>query len=123
MTKGLTKITLSFKYALQGWRSVFKSQLNFRVQCVLAVSTLLSGWFFDISRTEWLFIFLNIGLVLFAESVNTAIELMVDFISPGYHETAGKIKDIAAGAVTIAAISAFVTGLIIFLPKLIAKLA
>lgn len=122
MLKDLKKIIKSFGYAIQGWRAAFVSQLNFRVQCLLACIALIAGVLLKISTYEWLWLFLNISLVLFAELINTAIETLVDLVSPSYHEKAGKVKDMAAGAVTILAINAFVSGLFIFLPKLIALL-
>jgi diacylglycerol kinase (ATP) len=62
---------------------------------------------------------LAIALVFAAEAFNSAIEALVDKISTGYNETAGKIKDLAAGAVLITAIATAITGLIIFVPHLI----
>lgn len=111
------KIGRSFVYAFQGWRAAFKTQLNFRVHCVIAVAALLMGVVFKISTNEWLWLVLNISFVLAGELLNTAIELIVDFVSPEFNEKAGRIKDMTAGAVTVIAINAFVSGLIIFVPK------
>ena len=57
-------------------------------------------------------------MVLALETLNTAIEKLVDFVSPGYRKEAGLVKDIAAGAVLIAAIAAVIVGIIVFVPKL-----
>ncbi len=113
-----SKLRKSFIYAFQGWRTAFRTQLNFRVQCSLAVVALLLGVVLHISTNEWLWLILDIAFVLAGELINTAIELLVDFVSPGYHEKAGRIKDMTAGAVTVIALNALLSGLIIFLPKL-----
>lgn len=119
MPNNLIKIAKSFTYAFKGWRSAFKTQLNFRVQCVFAVVAIVLGFCLNISTNEWLWIALNITLVLFAELINTALETLVDLVSPDYNEKAGMVKDIAAGAVTITAINAALSGLYIFVPKLL----
>lgn len=85
---------------------------------MLAITALLLGMGLRISTNEWLWLIVNIAFVLAGELINTAIELLVDFVSPKYHEKAGHIKDMTAGAVTVIALNAFISGLIIFLPKL-----
>jgi len=85
----------------------------------LAIVAVALGFYLKISTNEWLWISLNITLVLFAEMINTALETLVDLVSPGYNEKAGRVKDIAAGAVTITAINALLSGLYIFAPKLL----
>jgi diacylglycerol kinase (ATP) len=77
------------------------------------------GCALHISISEWLWVALSITLVLVTELFNTMIEALTDLVSPGYNEKAGHVKDMSAGAVIIAAIFALVTGLIIFLPKLL----
>ncbi len=119
MSNNLIKIAKSFAYAFKGWRSAFKTQLNFRVQCFFALAAIALGFYLNISTNEWLWISLNITLVLFAELINTALETLVDLVSPDYNEKAGMVKDIAAGAVTITAINAALSGLYIFVPKLL----
>ncbi|MBO9658929.1 MAG: diacylglycerol kinase family protein, partial [Chitinophagaceae bacterium] len=59
------------------------------------------------------------GLVWAAEIMNTAVEHLVDFVSPGFHQKAGLIKDLSAGAVLVLSVTALITGLIIFIPKII----
>ena len=113
------KLIRSFKYAFQGLRSGFRTQLNFRVQCGLAVVAIAGGLVLNITKNEWLWISLSVALVLFAELMNTALEAMVDLVSPQYNELAGRIKDIAAAAVTILAANALITAAIIFVPLII----
>lgn len=77
------------------------------------------GFVMHISATEWMFQLLAVGMVLVAESLNTGIEKLCDFVHIEYHERIGFIKDISAGAATFAAIIAFAIGLIIYIPKFI----
>lgn len=87
------------------------------VQLALALLVCLLGWYIDISALEWIGQILAIGLLLVAESLNTCIEKLCDFIHPEQDKRIGFIKDISAGAVTFAAITAVAVGLIIYLPK------
>lgn len=75
------------------------------------------GWFFNIQQWEWAAVILCIAIVWIAEALNTAIEFVVNLVSPDYHPLAGKAKDVAAASVLIAALFAVIVGLIIFLPK------
>ena len=77
------------------------------------------GFAFDITATEWLFQILAIGLIMSLEGMNTAVEAIADFIHPEFHVKIGHIKDIAAGAVFIVAITATIIGLIIYIPYII----
>jgi diacylglycerol kinase (ATP) len=108
----------SFKYAFQGLRQVLKVEQNIWAHLLAAITAIVLGAIFQISKTDWLIIILCIGLVLIAEIMNSAIEELVDLVSPQRNEKAGKIKDIAAGGVLIAAITALVAGIIVFLPYL-----
>ena len=116
----MKKLINSFKYAFNGLNYATKTQLNFRIHLFAAVLACLLGWFLHISTNEWLWVILAITLVMVAELLNTAIEILTDLVSPGYHEKAGHVKDVSAAAVTLAAIFALITGLVIFLPKIIA---
>jgi len=79
----------------------------------------VAGFYFEISMTEWMLQTLAIGLVLGIEGLNTAVEKIADFIHPEFHEKIGFIKDIAAGAVFFAAMTAIAIGLMIYLPKVL----
>ena len=111
-----------FLYAANGIRFSFRDQINFRIHMIVALMVIAGGIFLEISRNEWLILFIWIILVLSAEMINTAIELITDKVYPEWNETAGKIKDIAAGAVFLAVIGAVLSGLFIFLPKLLPRL-
>ncbi|TGE26802.1 diacylglycerol kinase family protein [Hymenobacter metallicola] len=80
------------------------------------------GFYFGISRLEWALVSLAIGTVWTAELLNTAIEVVVNLVSPGYHPLAGKAKDIASGAVLMAGFGALGVGLLIFGPRVWALL-
>ena len=108
----------SFRYAFRGLMLVFLHQHNFRIHVTAALAAILLGIIFKISSTEWMFIIAAIGLVFTAETFNTAIEEMTDLVSPQQNNKAGNIKDIAAGAVLLAAFTALAIGLVIFIPKL-----
>lgn len=77
-----------------------------------------AGFGFGITRGEWTAIVICIGLVIAAELFNSAIERLVDLVSPQRHPVAGQVKDIAAGAVLVCALAAIVVGLIVFIPYL-----
>lgn len=104
------------------WRGIvllLGSQFNAKIHLILLTLALLGGWYFAITPSEWVAVILAAGLVLAAEAFNTAIELISDeSLGRAYKPGIRNIKDLAAGAVLLAAISAFVTGLIIFLPYL-----
>jgi len=107
-----------FSYAWNGIQTVFKRERNFRIHLIAMVLVVVMGIFFTLSLIEWLVISLVITIVLVAEVLNSAIEKTVDYISTDIHPVAKVIKDMAAGAVLIAAIGSIIIGLIIFLPKI-----
>ena len=109
---------LSFKYAINGIVDNVINTPNFRIHLCFSLVVIFAGYFFDITKIEWLAIICCIGLVLTAESLNTSIEYLTDLVTKDYHELAKKTKDAAAGAVLISAITACVIGLYIFIPYL-----
>ncbi|MFD1257169.1 diacylglycerol kinase family protein [Mucilaginibacter terrae] len=117
LTSSLQKLIRSFGYAFKGIGYAIATQLNFRLHLVAMLAAVMLGFALHISANEWQWIMLCITLVLVAELFNTAIETLTDLASPGYNEKAGRIKDLAAGAVVITALFALINGLIIFLPK------
>ena len=116
----MNKFLRGFSYAFKGVSYAVKTQLNFRVHLICAVIAVGLGYWLNISTDEWLWVAVSIGLVLTAEAFNTALELLVDLVSPEYNKKAGHIKDMCAAAVLITAVTSLVIGAIIFLPKLIA---
>ena len=115
----MNKFIRGFGFAFKGIFHACKTQLNFRVHLFCAAIAILLGWYLKLSTAEWLWIILSISMVLLTELINTAIELLVDLVSPGYNEKAGHIKDMCAAAVLVMAVTSLVIGVIIFLPKLI----
>lgn len=108
----------SFVFAIQGLKFFFVTQPHAKVHLVLTLLAVGSGYALGISKTDWLAVTLAIGLVLVAEATNTALEELVNFVSPDYHKQAGIVKDVAAGAVLLAAIIAFAVGLLVFIPPI-----
>jgi diacylglycerol kinase len=108
------KFIRSFGYAINGILIAVKEQLNLKIHLLALLCVTVTGFFFQLNITEWAIILLTFGLVLVAEIFNSAIEYLVDFVSPEHHEKAGKVKDVAAGAVLISAIIAVIVGLLIF---------
>jgi diacylglycerol kinase len=108
----------SFGHAARGVRILVATQPHARIHLVAAVGVTLAAWLLGASAMEWCVLLLAIGLVWVSEGVNTALELAVDLASPEHHPTAGKSKDVAAGAVLLASCLAAVIGAVIFLPKL-----
>jgi diacylglycerol kinase (ATP) len=119
MPKFYKKLIRSFGYAFKGLGYAVKTQLIFRIHLIATLIAIFAGYALHISVNEWLWIALSVALVLITELLNTALEFLTDLISPGYNELAGRVKDIGAGAVVVAAVFALGTGLIIFLPKLL----
>ncbi|MDO3644217.1 diacylglycerol kinase family protein [Mucilaginibacter sp. L3T2-6] len=115
----MKKVIRSFGYAFKGLAYATASQLNFRIHLSATAIVLPLGYFMRISKSEWQWIMLCVTIVLVTEIFNTMIETLVDLVSPGYNEKAGHVKDMAAGAVVIAAIFSFITAIIIFLPKIL----
>ena len=109
----------SMTYAFNGAVKLIRTEHSIMVQFSLGIIITIAGFYFNISQTEWLFQVLAIGLVMSIEGLNTAVEKIADFIHPDYHERIGFIKDIAAGAVFFAAMTAIAIGLIIYIPKFI----
>jgi diacylglycerol kinase (ATP) len=109
-----------FGWAGHGVIALFRTQENARIHLGAVVLTVVAGFVFGISRGEWIAVILAIGLVLTAEAFNTAIESVVDLASPGQHPLAGRAKDVAAGAVLLAAVTAAVVGALVFGPRLLA---
>jgi diacylglycerol kinase (ATP) len=118
----IKKRLLSFKYAFNGIKKLFITQHNSRIHLTIMLLVIIAGFFFHISKNEWFVVVIVTGLVFAAELFNSAIESIVDLISPEYHKKAENAKDYAAGAVLVAAIISAIAGLIIFAPKLLTLL-
>ena len=115
------RLLRSFGYAFRGIAAAYSSnEINIKIHTFVAFIAVTLSILLSISLIEWIAVILCIGMVIAAEMTNSAIETFVDFVSPEWHEKAGVVKDIAAGAVLVLAITSVVIGTIIFLPKIIA---
>ena len=108
----------SFGHAARGVRILVATQPHARVHLAATAAVALAAWLLDASAIEWCVLLLAIALVWVSEGVNTALELTVDLACPEHRPLAGRAKDVAAGAVLLAACLAAVIGAVIFLPKL-----
>ena len=109
----------SLEFAVTGILTAFKEERNMRKHAVTALVVILTGFVFQVSRIEWLFLLMSIFLVVAFEIINSAIENVVDLASH-YHFSmlAKKAKDMAAGAVLVVSLLAAVIGALIFLPRI-----
>ncbi len=104
----------SVNCSINGLRHAVKTERNFKIQVVCAISILLLGIEAKLSKTEWCILFLTVGFVLCMELINTCIEKTMDLLHPEYSEKVKVIKDIAAGVVTLSAIAAVAVGIALF---------
>jgi diacylglycerol kinase len=108
----------SFRPAFNGLKYALYFEHNLRLQFMLAGMVLLLSGLLGLSGPEWSLILLCTGAVFAAEIFNSAIEHLVNHVTPEIHETAGRIKDLAAAAVLVTAITAFAIACILLGPKL-----
>lgn len=108
----------SFVYAGRGIRTMVQTQHNAWLHAVATLGVVAAGLIFGLTRLEWFVLVLAIVSVWMAESFNTAFEFLCDVASPAFHPLVEKAKDVAAGAVLIAALGSLVIGLLIFAPHL-----
>ena len=113
-----TPLYKSFGFAFRGIWTCLKTERNIRIHCLAAVLVVIFGAWLKISVTEWLACLGLFGMIMDLELMNTAVEAVVDLVTEEYRPLAEKAKDVAAGAVLIAAFFAAIMGCIIFLPKL-----
>ncbi|HWQ89402.1 MAG TPA: diacylglycerol kinase family protein [Desulfitobacteriaceae bacterium] len=104
----------SVKLAWHGLKYTWKTQSNMRFHGFAAAVVLMCAWASSLVRWEWLLLLLTLGCVFVAEVLNTAIEIVVNLVEPHFHPLAGIAKDVAAGAVLIAALQAVVVGVMLF---------
>ena len=108
----------SIGFAVKGAYKLVSTEHSVMVQFSIMILMIFAGFYFHISREEWMLQILAFGLVLAIEGLNTAVEKIADFIHPEFHNRIGFIKDIAAGAVLFAAFSAIAVGALIYVPKI-----
>ncbi|MGX4685989.1 diacylglycerol kinase family protein [Vagococcus sp. JNUCC 83] len=110
----------SVVHALNGFKTVVKEERNMTYHLLLGSGAIILGLLCHLSLNEWVWLVFAIVLVLMAEMINTAFEVLVDLVTEKtYHPLAKKVKDMAAGMVLISAFFAVFVGSIVFLPKII----
>ena len=112
------KLIESFNYAFEGIIYALKTQRNMKIHFFTAILVLTLSLFFNLSRTEILILFLTISIVIMAEMINTSIEAAIDLITDKYHIFAKIAKNVAAGAVLIAAINSIIVAYLIFFHRI-----
>ena len=115
----LSKEIRSFSHALRGCRMFFHTENHARFHLTAGIAVVILAAVLGFSIAEWSLIVLCIGLVFATEMLNTAIERLADVIEPASDPKIGLVKDIAAGAVLIASLTAAVVGMLLFLPRVI----
>ncbi|KXY48940.1 diacylglycerol kinase family protein [Bacillus sp. FSL M7-1020] len=117
MKKG--KLLDSFGYAIVGIFFCLRHERNMRIHYLAAVIVICCGFYFHITKIEWVVLLIVIGIVMGLEMVNTAVEKTVDLVTAGIHPFAKIAKDVAAGAVLLFAVIAVIIGAIIFVPYVV----
>ncbi len=110
----LVKFFKGFLFAAKGIAFVVLKERNMKVHLLAVLTVTLAGFYFNITNTEWIAVCLCFALVIGLEMLNTAIEILADKLHPQQNEQIGRVKDIAAGAVMVAAIFAVVIAVFIF---------
>lgn len=115
----LSRLRKSFRYALRGVRELFLHTPNARIHLLATLAVIIAGVLFGVTPTQWMLLIVCIVLVLSLEAINSALEQLADRVSTDYSPLIRNAKDLAAGAVLIAAIGAAIIGLWIFIPYLL----
>ena len=121
MKLSFKRLLKSIFNAFQGIKYAF-SQQNFFLMFLMAIGTLIFSFWLRISYFEWLVMIFLIGFILSLEMLNTVLERTLDFLEPYISDKVKVIKDLIAGAVFIACLTAIILGFIIFLPKILIKI-
>ena len=108
----------SFYYAGSGLAFLLKSEPHARIHFLVTILVIISALALDVARLDWLWLTLAIALVWMFEAMNTAIEYLCDVVSPEHSESVKRAKDVAAGAVLVAAIAAAIIGITVFYPHI-----
>lgn len=116
---GLRRRLLSFVHAGRGIATMIRSERNAQFHVLATIVVVAVGLHFEIERGEWLALALAVGVVFCAEAFNTAFEALCDVVSPEHHPGIGRAKDLAAGAVLLAALAALAVGIGVFGRRLI----
>lgn len=113
------KLIDSFRYALTGIGSAFKTERNIKIHVAVASIVTILGIILKLKTWEWVVCVGWFAIVIGGELFNTAIEIAVDLAMPKINEKTKRAKDISAGGVLVFAIGSIIVGVIIFIPKII----
>ena len=117
--KTSSNVLKSFKYAFSGIRYVLETSRNFKIQLIFAITSLMIGFFLQISPSNYVILIATIMSVLILEILNTSIESIVDLVVKKQFSSLAKIsKDTSAGAVLLASINSVIIAVYIFVPKI-----
>ena len=115
----MKKIRNSFKYAIEGIWTSFKTERNMKIHIFIMILVIISGIILTINKSEWIICIILFAIVIGSELFNTSIETIVDMVMPEKNEKAKIAKDVSAGAVLVVAIGAAIIGLVIFVPRIL----
>ena len=111
-----TRFGESLRYAVRGVRWMVRHEPNMRFHLVAAAGVIVAAALLRLPAEQWAALIFAIVLVLLGETLNTAIEVVLDLVQPEHHDLVGVVKDIAAGAVLVASLGAVVIALLVFVP-------
>ena len=111
----------SFAFAWQGFRIALREERNIKIMLGIGLAAIVAGLIVGLDLPSWGLLILCCGVVIGVELVNTAVETIVDLVSPEYHPLAGRAKDIAAAAVYLTCIAVALTGIAIFVNAIFFK--
>ena len=115
----MKKIRNSFKYAIEGIWTSFKTERNMKIHIFIMILVIIAGSILKINKSEWIICIILFAIVIGSELFNTSIETIVDMVMPEKNEKAKIAKDVSAGAVLVVAIGAAIIGLVIFVPRIL----
>ena len=113
----------SFQHAFAGIWHTFKTQRNAQIHLAIATAIFILGLISELGLVEWAVLALTTGFVISTEMLNTVAEAAMDYATNDFHPQVKMVKDVAAGAVLVAAITAVVVGLLILGPPLLQRLS
>lgn len=116
--RGLKRFFNSFKYSWDGLKYAYKYEQSLTIHFGVALIVIIAGTILKINLTEWLLCLLLMGIVMATELINTSLEAVIDLVCPKIHPLAKIAKDTASAAVFVFSIVAFISGMIIFVPKI-----
>ena len=112
----------SFLFAIQGFRTAIATERNIKVMLAVGACAVVAGLALQLDLLSWAIVLLCCGVVIMAELMNTAVETVVDLVSPEFHPLAGRAKDIAAAAVWVLSVIVAIVGVLVFANAFIARL-